>query len=479
MIKQVAAKGIAWTTIAALAGNLLQLLQLVWVARYITTADYGLMSVALILVYIGQVFGDIGTSGTIVFKRSLSREDYSNLFWLSAFMCLLMGLLLILLAPFAGILLKQAAVIPVIRLASVFFLFLPFQVQYSGVLKKQLQFKQIAIADIASKAVAFIAGVVLAIRGYGVYALMASALTGTCVNSALLFFWGRAYAQLQARFSLSHLRPLLKPAAFQAGNDVLNYLNFQADTLILAAFAGVDTAGIYSFAKNLAARPSQLINPIFTQVAFPLLSAINHSANATRVVFKGFLEHIMMLNFLVYPFIAVFADTIVALFFGRRWLGAVPVLQVLSCFFLVRSIFNPLGALLTARGLAKRLYYWNLLLLFVLPPVVYTAAKFGPVNVATILIVLFLLLFVPMWRYLLFPACGISLVALLGCITRPLLTSLSLLILLLVFKKLSPLEGIWELVVGAVTWIFAGVVLIFFISRTYFYEMTGFISTKL
>ncbi|MDE3249553.1 MAG: MOP flippase family protein [Bacteroidota bacterium] len=478
MIKQEAAKGVAWTTIAALAGNLLQLLQLVWIARYITAVDYGLMSLTLIVVYVGQVFGDIGTSGTIVFNRSLAQDDYSNLFWLSAFMCLLMGLLLILLAPLAGYLLNQPAIIPVIRLASLFFLFLPFQVQYNGILKRSLQFKRIANADILSKLMAFAAGVVLATRGYGVYALMGSALAGIFVNSALLFFWGRTYAPLRMRFSLRHLRPLLKPAAFQAGNDILNYLNFQADTLILASFAGVDTAGIYSFAKNLAARPSQLINPIFTQVAFPLLSAVNHSVNATRVVFKGFLGHITMLNSLVYPFIAVFADTIVDVFFGSRWLGAVHVLQVLSCFFLVRSIFNPLGALLTARGMARRLFYWNLVLIFVLPPVVYAAAKFGPVHVATVLVVLFLILFLPMWRYLLFPVCGISFQALLRCITRPLLTSTSLLIVLLLFKKCSPMRGGWELVAGVIAWLFAGTVLLFLISRSYFNEMIGFFRTK-
>lgn len=478
MLRRQAIRGIQWTSVATAGSNLLQMLQLIVVSRYVTATDYGLMSLTLVFVFLAQVVGDLGLSGSIVYRKDISNEGYSDIFWLSVLLCLLAAAGLFFGAPLLAALFHDVALIKVVQIAASLFLFLPLQMQYSALLRKNLRFKSLAVADIVSKIIAFPVAVTTAMAGLGVYALLLSSIAGSVLFSLLVFYSGRKYSQIKFSISFKRLKPHLGQALFQAGNELLNYVNYQLDAIVLASVAGVESAGIYSFAKNLAARPSQLINPVFTQVAFPLLSAVNHSMKATRIVFKGFLGHIAMLNCLVYPFIGVFADNIVEVLFGSRWTAAVPVLQMLAGFFLLRSVFNPVGALLTARGMANKLYYWNLGLLFMLPAAVYAAAKYGPAQVAATLGVLFLLLLIPVWRYLIFPACRLNLRGFLGCITRPLLTSFSLLTVLIVSKNLLSLQGLWALVAGFVTWIVAGAALTYLIGRPYFKEMLAFIRTK-
>jgi O-antigen/teichoic acid export membrane protein len=423
MLKEQAIKGLQWTSVASLAGNLLQLLQLVIVSRYIAAADYGLMALTLVIIYFCQLLGDMGLSNALVYKKNVSRLAFSSLFWCSVIFCWCIFALLLGIAPLLAVFFKQPQLTSVVLLTSASFIFLPLQMQYLALLKKELLFNRIAVGDIGAKIVALLVAVVMAVQGWGVFALVWSTLAGLATTAAWYFYWGSRKLRIGFQFSRSAVSDMLGFGLYQAGNELLNYFNFQSDTILLGRLLGIEAVGYYSFAKNLAIKPLQVINPVVTQVAYPLLVKINEQAAVVRSVYLKMIRYLSSVNFLVYPFIAALADTIIKLFFAEKWLPAAPALQALALYCMVRAVFNPVGVLLLAHGRVKQLFYWNLVLLALQPVVVYITAGYGVAPVALALALFFCALVLPMCIYLLQPVFGISAGMFWQSIRQPLLNA--------------------------------------------------------
>ena len=55
---------------------------------------------------------------------------------------------------------------------------------------------------------------------------------------------------------------------------MLNYFNSRIDQLVVGTLLGSQALGYYSMAFNLVLQPISRINPVLTQVAFPVLSKV-------------------------------------------------------------------------------------------------------------------------------------------------------------------------------------------------------------
>lgn len=470
MIRKAAIRSIKWTFVIALVGNLLQLLQSVIVSGFIVAADYGLMSITLVVIYFAQLLGDMGFSNAIIYKRQLSAAAFSSLFWLSLLFCWCMLAVLFVIAPLLADFFKQPPLTAVIRVTSLSFIFLPLQMQYLAFLKKDLHFDKIAIADFLSKLTGVLVASLLAISGYGVFALVYATISGMLVSTLLYWYWGSRLASISFNFNLQPIKELLHFGIYQTGNDVLGYFNFQLDTILLGKLLGMDAAGFYSFAKNLAMRPAQIINPVVTQVAFPLLAKVSNDTFAVKSIYLKMLRYLAAMNFLIYPFIAAFSTSIIRLFFADRWLPAAPALQALAFYCMLRSVFNPVGVLLSSKGMVKQLFYWNLLLICIVPVIVYISAAWGIYAVAASLSLLLMLLFVPMWRYLVNPACAADLKEFWLSVQGPLFCALILYLLLVFFNMLPLSSAAGKLASGALVWLLAGMALTRLFNRQLFAE---------
>jgi len=271
-------------------------------------------------------------------------------------------------------------------------------------------------------------------------------------------------------FKRSAVGEFLHFGIYQTGNDVLSYFNLHIDTLLLGKLLGIDAVGYYSFAKNLALKPVQIINPVITQVAFPLMAKVNDNIKAVKNIYLKMLSFLGSINFLVYPFLAASSTTIIQFFFTSKWLPAAPALQGLAFYCMIRSVFNPVGVLLSARGMVQRLFYWNLLLLCIIPLVVFFAAAAGITWVAAGLLAVLIVFIIPMWKYLIYPACQASFSEFWNCLKIPLINALIIYLLLGLFNWLPVYSAALKLAGNIVVWMAACFLLTRFINKQMYKE---------
>ena len=66
--------------------------------------------------------------------------------------------------------------------------------------------------------------------------------------------------------------PFLKIGVFEVGSQFVNFFNRDLDIIIIGKLFSTELLGGYSLAKQLVYKPAQIINPIATKIANPLLA---------------------------------------------------------------------------------------------------------------------------------------------------------------------------------------------------------------
>lgn len=466
-LKERAVKGIKWTSLSSIVGAGSQLLQLVILAWYLSPEDFGLMAIALVAIGFSQIFLDLGISNAIIHQQDITKKELDTLYILNIGSGITIFCVLFVLAPFLAAFYEEPELISVIRWVSFSFIIQPFGQQFLVLLKKELQFNEIAKRDILSKAVSLIVAVAFAVNEGGVYSLVFGNLSAAVASTALLLFVGLKYHRPSLFFKFCLVKESVKFGLFQMGENFINYFNTQFDSILIGKLLGIEALGIYEVAKNLAMRPAMIINPIIVQVTFPLLAKMQHDTASVKRTYLKTIKYLASINFPVYTFIFAFAEPLVLLLFGDKWIAAVPILRILSLYGMFRSTGNPVGALLLARGRADLGFYWNFCLFFLIPICIYFGSTFGIIGTALTLLALQVFLLVPAWAFLIKKSCNASFKEYFGQMKTPfllsILQSISYFILLYFLE-----DSKYSLTAGTILMVFSSLILNWIYNKSLF-----------
>lgn len=404
-LKEIAFKGIKWTAISTITGAVIQLLQLIILTHYLSPTDFGLLALTWVVISFSQMFIDFGVSNAIIYEQNISRQQLDTLYWLNISSGFTVYLILFFSAPLISNFYEESRLTVIIRWLSLSFLIQPFEQQFIILLKKALLFNQIAKREIFSKIVSLVIAVILAVYGFGIFALVYAQLFAIFISTILMIYIGLKFHRPSFYFKFSLIKHFFKFGLYQMGESFLNYFNSQFDTIIIGKILGVEAVGIYNIAKSLAMRPAQIINPIITQISFPLMSKLQNNLPQLKNIYLKTTHTLSTLNFPVYTFIAAFAEPIIKIFLGDKWQGAIPVLRILAMYGMVRSTVNPVGVLMLSVGKPQLGFYWNLVLFFLIPAAIYTGTFYGLNGTAFTLLGLQIILLIPAWNFLIKKCC--------------------------------------------------------------------------
>lgn len=399
-LKQKTVRALKWTTITSIYVSILQILQIVILTRVLDPADFGLMAIVLFVANLSTIFVDFGISNAIIHRRNVSKDALSSLYIANVLIGLLIFGALFFSSGLIARVYKEMDLKALLQYISITFLILPFGQQFQVLLQKALQFKKISVRDIVSRSISFGFTVTFAFQGMGVFSLVYGYIIHTLISTILIIISGSKYHCPHFHFKSSDIRPFLSFGFFQMGEKIVNYLNKEIDTLLIGKFLGMEILGIYNIAKEFLSKPSRLINPIITKVAFPVMSIIQQDTGRVTQLYLKALKYLSFLNCLVFFFFCLFANEIVNFFFGPDWAAAVPIVRILSIYMLLRSIGNPVGSLQLALGRADLGFYFNLVLLALVPVCVYIGHFWGIEGVAWVLLISQVLLYYPSWKFM-------------------------------------------------------------------------------
>ena len=401
--------GIKWTTIGTIVIALTALLKISILTRFLDKADFGLMALIMFVLGFTDLFTDMGLTSAILHKQNISKKEYASLYWFNIGFSLLLYGLLFVVSPFIAGFYEEPRLIILIPLLGLNILASAIGRIFKTMEAKDLQFKYISIFEIFSAVLSLIIAVILAVNNFGILSLVYSALLQYALQNLLYFIYGFRKYSLLFHYRFAETKPFLKIGIYQVGGQVINYFNRDLDILIIGKAFGQDVLGGYSLAKQLVYRPTQILNPIFTKVAGPVLAKMQFDLVELKKNYLKFLNYVMSVNIPVYLILIIFAPLIVEVFYGSGYENIVLLVRILSVYMLFRAIGNPIGSLVIATGRTDIEFYWNLISLFVLPGAIIIGSLYSIEVVAIAMTISMLILLVPSWYFLVYKLTGATL----------------------------------------------------------------------
>jgi len=386
----------------------LQFITLAVLAHLLSPSDFGLMGMLMVVIGFARAFADMGISNAIIHRQDATKDQLSSLYWLNITAGIIVFFVVCASAPLVVRFYHESRLYNLLYLTAVIFLITPFGQQFQIIMQKELRFNKLAKIDIATSIVNSAVAIVLAFSGFGVYSLIWGQLAGTTTRVFMLLGTGLRNWGPGFHFSRRDLKGYLSFGLFQMGERSINYLNSNLDYLLIGSMLGAKSLGYYTLAYNLIIRPSSLINPVITKVAFPVFSRMQ---NDTAKLKRGYLKVLQLLSTVNFPMmagLAVVAPIAVPVIFGEKWLPSIILIQILAIVGLLRSTGNSVGSLMLAKGRADLGFKWNLLRTIIQIPGLYLGAKHGgmigiAITYAVLQCIFFLLNYLVLIRILLGP----------------------------------------------------------------------------
>jgi PST family polysaccharide transporter len=343
-----------WIGISQLSRISLQLGSLAILARLLSPADYGLMSMAVVVTTFAALFRDLGTAAAVIQQKELSDEVASTIFWLNVILGVALSAVIVLSAPGLEVWLRLPGLARVLVALAPSFFFVGASSTHQAVMERRQDFRALACIEIVAGVVAVLLCIVAALAGLGVYSLVTQAVAQSVVSSLLL--WGLARWRPRFVFERSQLRSLGRFSGNLAGFNFINYCARNADNVVIGRVLGSEALGAYALAYKLMLFPLQNMTMIAARALLPVLSRQQEDGDAAARVY---LSSVRAIAFLTAPIMAtmfVLRQPLVRLAFGPQWDVAAELLVWLAPTGFIQSIVSTSGTVFTAKGRTNVLF---------------------------------------------------------------------------------------------------------------------------
>lgn len=362
------------------ASFVLRLTYMVVMARLLDPKDFGLVAMVLVVTGVYSLFSTAGLSTATIQKERITDQQISNLFWINVLVGATLATVCIATAPILVAFYHEQRLFWIAVALSGGFLLTGAGVQHMALLQRQLRYVTVAVIEAVSQLFSYGLAVAMALGGFGYWALVVAAVATPCLLTVSAWVASR-WVPARPRKDLE-LTSLLRFGGTITLNNLVVYIAYNFDKVLLGRFWGADILGIYSRANQLILIPSQTLNEAVGIVSFSALSRLQGDPVRLKSFFLKSYSLVVSLTVPVTISCALFAEDIIRVALGPKWSEAAEVFRLLAPTVLVLSIINPTSWLMMSTGRQVR----SLRIAFVIAPLVVASYSiglpYGPTGVA-------------------------------------------------------------------------------------------------
>ncbi len=343
--------GATWSFIDNASQQVLSLVIFVILGRILSPALFGIVSTSMVFVFLlrSTVLNSISTG--LVTLRAPVDEDYDTGFWLcfgiAATFLVILNLVAAPLARFYGI----GEFSSVIRMTSVIIVFSGLSYAHHGWAKRNFRFRSLAMRNTISTAMGGTIGIIVALAGYGLTALVLNQVIAGALGLALL--WRAIPWRPKLRFSTWRARAILATALPLGANSSLQFIAQNFDTALVTYLLGPFGGGLYAAAKRIVLAVQIALWQPMASVALPAFAEVSEDPVRFGNAAVRMSRMVLALTGPLFAGIALTAPVSVLLLFGPKWQDAAPVMTVLAGFGILAPSLGVLQQMMAAQGHAR------------------------------------------------------------------------------------------------------------------------------
>lgn len=328
--------GVAWSGASSWIEQALNLLIFIAIARIIGTEQFGLAGMAMAFLLVFETLVRETLTEEIVQRPSLNDGFLEATFAVLMGVGTLIFLLLCALAPVAAAMYREPIVALLILAVSPVILMISGYGVSNALLRRRLAFDILGFQAVIGSIAGGIAGIWLALEGYGAWALIGQRLVMTFVNfviSNLAARWVPKRLPRRADFKMvSGLGPsVLVIKTFEM-------MTAQTPAVLLGVFSGPTSVAIYSLAVRFVEVLISIIVAPLRTVTQSVIAEMHRRSGESRDFILEVSQIAALLTCASLVGMAMISDPAVPIFFGEDWyetIQVVPLICISGCVFSV------------------------------------------------------------------------------------------------------------------------------------------------
>lgn len=354
-LKLKTARTLKWNTIDRLASQVLYGVVGVVLANMLSQEDFGLVGALLVFQSFAIIFADSGFGAALLQKKEPTDEDYSTVFWFNLVVSVCIYWILWFASPLiADIFQGDKRLIPLSKVMFLTFVLNALAIVQTNRLMKRMDVKMIAISNVVAQVLGGALGIVLALKGFGAWALVWQSVALAAVKTSILWMTGKWLPVCWIR--LESLKKIWRIGLSVFSSSMLNTLFLTIYSFVIGAFYSLRSLGVYSQADKWSKMGSASMSQVLTSSFVPLLSKFQDDGED----FKRYVRKINRFTaFVLFPAmigLAAVGEPLFHTLFGNKWDAAIVLFQILT----VRGVFVVLtslyGNIMLSKGYGKKLF---------------------------------------------------------------------------------------------------------------------------
>ena len=201
-LKRKAAKSLFWNGLDKVGFQFIGLIVGIVTARLLSRDDFGHIAALAMFTYLSNVFIESGFTSAMVRRQNNTDRDYTAVLSFNVMLSIVFYALLFVCAPLIAAYFHTPLLTVLARVLFINIIINAFSIVQTIILTKQFRFRELAIADISGAVISGVITIIMAVKGFGYWAIAAQQITQTLCRTLLLWTLSQWRPVRQANFKV-------------------------------------------------------------------------------------------------------------------------------------------------------------------------------------------------------------------------------------------------------------------------------------
>ena len=326
----------------------LQFVSSMVLARLLSPHDFGVYSLAVVLMGFIHILRDLGVGQYLVQETALDRQKIRaaagavlTTSWLLAPVVYLAG------GPVAAFY-REPGVADVLHVLALNLLIIPFGATVQAWMHRHMRFGPLLVMRVGSTAVQIVTSIGLAWAGHGYISLAWGSVAGVVFTMLVANLYRPT--ELRVLPSFRHMGGVFRFGGRSAAMGLLTELSNGLSEIVVGRTLGMEAVGI----RNRAAGQLQLFNRLFSAsifaVGLPHFARLHREGKPLAADFRHGAECMLGVAWPMFAGLALFAEPLIRVLYGPQWGEAAALVPVMCLSYMLGNCLPLSHPLLMATG---------------------------------------------------------------------------------------------------------------------------------
>ena len=326
-LKDKTVKGVAWSGIDNVVQYAVTFVVSIVLARLLSPDDYGLIGIITIFTAVCTVLINGGFGSALIRKKDVTDDDYNTAFIVNLGMSFFLYAVIFLCSPLIARFFGREELVSLTRVSSLGMIIGALTLVQQTRLTKRIDFKTQTKITLIASITSGVIGIVMAVLGFAVWALVAQGLSSQLLRTVFLWFYNKWIPKI--RFSTRSFKELFGFGWKMMVSGVLDTVWKELYQVVVGKFYSPATLGQYTRAKQFSSLFSSNLTGVVQRVTFPVLSNIQDDKERMVSAYRRIIKTTMFITAIGMFFLGAISEPLLYCLIGPKWHEAATYLPLI------------------------------------------------------------------------------------------------------------------------------------------------------